>query len=59
MEFECVSYSEGLDEVEIPQLHPHIIGSQFSSSKLMIHKNNGSNILCDGNNGGIETHPTS
>ncbi|XP_049398411.1 E3 ubiquitin-protein ligase SINAT5 [Solanum stenotomum] len=64
MEFdsiECVSSSDGIEEDEIPQLHPHIIRSQFSSSKTTTHKNNinnnGSTILCDGNNGGIAIHP--
>lgn len=51
---ECVSSSDGMiDDDEIPLHHPHIIHSQYSSSKTPNNNNNNSINNGSNNNDGI------
>lgn len=57
---ECISSSDGIiDEDEIPLHHPHIIHSQFPSSKSPLNINNNINNNSNSNNSdGISIHST-
>lgn len=54
---ECVSSSDGVDDDEIPLHHPHIIHSQYSSSKIP-NNNNNINISSSNNDGVAAIHST-
>ncbi|MCE0480955.1 hypothetical protein HAX54_038265 [Datura stramonium] len=52
---ECISSSDGIDDDEIPLHHPHIIHSQYSSSKT---PNNNTINNSSSNNDAIAIHST-